>query len=365
MTADFENLILNWGDKPADPNAFGPWSPMLNGALDRYKRLSHAKSAADAAPGHKVAIGFSDDSDFNAFAGTDEDGDIIAICSNVPISLALLFKRTLMFKATMPWLGGFDDNHVDPQPLPADDLRYALERQPPHPTGNMGELRTKLSLLMTHIALDWFFFHELGHVWNGHTSLMYERYGLGIAEIERNTKLPLSGIDRQTLEMDADCFAGRMMSTSPFPEKEWLPPNPQWELDFGEGSTFLIIRIIAVYLTMRCLDDEVSLDDMENRSYPPVALRQYFFMGTWFAALNKDTGHDLLELHRMVLPIIEFGEEAFARLIGTPVDAAGLKLAYSADGIAYSKGLLQNWGKLRPLLDPLKRGGTLAPVTEF
>ncbi len=230
----------------------------------------------------------------------------------------------------------------------------------------MSEVRKRLSVLMTTVALDWFFHHELGHVWNGHTSLMHQRYGVGVfAEIERAEKLPLSGIDRQTLEMDADSFAGRMMSTNPLPEREWLPPNPQWEKDFGEGSTYLIIRIIAVYLTMRCFDDLVSLEDMDNRNYPPVALRQWFFMGAWFAALSKDTGRDSSELYQMVLPVIEFGEEAFARLTGKPVDAAGVKLAYSAEGVEYGKGLLKNWAKLRPLLDPLKRGGTLAPVEEL
>jgi hypothetical protein len=67
----------------------------------------------------------------------------------------------------------------------------------------------------------------------------------------------------------------------------------------------------------------------------------------------------------MVLRVIGLGEEAFALLTGKPVDAAGVKLSYSAEGIAYPKGLLKNWGKLRPQLEPLKRGGILAPVTEF
>ncbi|MGO6699909.1 hypothetical protein ACCS33_10690 [Rhizobium ruizarguesonis] len=365
MAADFEKMIRKYRKAGGDLDGFGPWSTLLKGTRDRFMWLSDARSAA-AAPGHKVAIGYTEGVDFNAFAGTNADGDIIGICLNVPISLALLFNRTLMFKAVTPWLDEFDDSHVDPVPLTADDLRFAMTRLSPPPIGKFGIIRTKLAMFMTHIALDFVFFHELGHVWNGHTSLIRERYGFGaFPEIDADKKLPLSAIDRQTLEMDADCFAGRIMATYPFPEKEWLPPNPEWENDFGEGSTFLIIRIVAIYLAMRCFDEVATLENMGNRSHPPVAMRQWFFMGAWFAALNKDTGRDLVQLHRMILPVIELGEEAFALLTGKPVDAAGLKLASSAEGIEYSLGLLRNWGKLRPQLDPLKRGGTLAPVAEF
>ncbi|TBE20546.1 hypothetical protein [Rhizobium ruizarguesonis] len=366
MAADFEKMIGKYRKASCDPDVYGPWSEIMESALDRFKRISEARSAALAAPDHKVRIGFTEDLAFNAFAGTNEDGDIIAICLNVPISLALLFNRALMFRAVMPWLDEFDDSHVDPKPLATDDLRFPLLRPQPHPTGKFGKLRTSLSFLMMNIALDFIFLHELGHLWNGHTSLVQARFGLGVlTEIEDDKKLPLSAIDRQTLEMDADCFAARIMATFSFPEKDWLPPNPEWEKEFGEGSTYLIIRIVAIYLAMRCFDEVPSLENMENRSHPPVALRQTFFMLTCFAALNKDTGRDLAELSRMVLPVIGLGEEAFALLTGKPVDAAGVKLSYSAEGIAYTKGLLKNWGKLRPQLEPLKRGGILAPVTEF
>ncbi|QIO48055.1 hypothetical protein HA464_29950 (plasmid) [Rhizobium leguminosarum bv. trifolii] len=59
-----------------------------------------------------------------------------------------------------------------------------------------------------------------------------------------------------------------------------MPPNPEWGKEFGEGSTYLIIRIVAIYLAMRCFDEVPSLENMENRSHPPVALRQTFFMLT-------------------------------------------------------------------------------------
>jgi hypothetical protein len=37
---------------------------------------------------------------------------------------------------------------------------------------------------------------------------------------------------------------------------------------------------VAIYLAMRCFDEVPSLENMENRSHPPVALRQTFFMLT-------------------------------------------------------------------------------------
>ncbi|MGZ2381755.1 hypothetical protein [Rhizobium brockwellii] len=362
MPADFEKLIGEYGLTSCDPKGFGPWSTLLESTLERFRRLSDIRSAAHAAPGHQIAIGYTNDNDFNAFADTLEDGDIIAICQNVPISLALLFKRALLFRGIMPWVGKFGEGHVDPGPVTAEDLLFALTKQPPHPPGKLDELRSKLAHLMTGIALDFVFLHELGHVWNGHTSLFRNRYGLGLTEIERGEKVPLSPIDRQTLEMDADCYASRLMATYPTPERDWLPANPGWEKEFGEGSTFLIVRNFAIYLVMRCFNDAASLENIKNTYYPPVALRQYFVMGTWFAALNKDTGRDQAELIRLALPIIGAGELSFSLLTGNPIDDSGVKLAYSAEGIEYATGLLRNWAKLHPDLDPLKRGGTLAPV---
>ncbi|MBY2949483.1 hypothetical protein [Rhizobium leguminosarum] len=362
MPADFERLIRASGMASCDPKQFGPWATLIETTLERFRRLSDSRSAAHATAAHQIAIGYSDDNDFNAFADTIQGEDIIAIAQNVPISLALLFKRAMLFRGIMPWVGKFDNSHVDPEPITAEDILFALDNRPPHPPGELDELRTKLAHLMTGIALDFVFLHEMGHVWNGHTSLFRNRYGLRLTEIERGKKVPLSPIDRQTLEMDADCYAGRLMATYPTPEKDWLPVNPGWEKEFGEGSTFLIIRNFAIYLAMRCFNDAASLENIENSNYPPVALRQYFVMGTWFVALNKDTGRDQAELIRLALPIIGAGELAFSLLTGNPVDDSGVKLAYSAEGIEYATSLLRNWAKLHPDLDPLKRGGALAPV---
>ncbi|MBY5319187.1 hypothetical protein [Rhizobium leguminosarum] len=361
--SDFEEMIGEWGDRYFDPKGLGGWSPMLEAALERFKSLSAKRSAQCAAPEHKVAIGWTEDKDFNAFAGTTEAGDLIAIAVNVPVSLSLLFRRVLLFKEFLPFLEGLPYDQVEPAPLPPEGLLFSLDHGPSHVAGDHGPLRGRLANFMTQIALDYVFMHELGHIWNGHTSLMKERYGLGIVEeIERDNNLPVSAIDRQTIEMDADCFAARHMSTAELLEREWLPANPAWEAEFGENSTYTIIRNIAIYLALRCFNEAASLVDMGSRFYPPVAVRQFYVAGTWFAAMSKDKEKEFSEFGRMIVPIIQAGEEAFSFLTGKPVDAAGAKLAYSREGIDYGNTLLRNWARLRPQLDPLKRGGTLAPI---
>lgn len=364
MAVDFDKFVTLWGEYPADLSKLRHWQQLLNDALTSFKQISEMRSAVHAHEGHSIAIGYYELPEFNAFAGTHQGEDLIAISANLPISLSLLFRRAMHFPSILPFVGN-TEGMVAPPPLAANDILNVLTSLPPHPVGELDPVRERLADFLTSIAFRFIFMHEMGHVWNGHTSLTEIRTGFGMLKEADTDNRGFSALDRQVIEMDADCYAARTMATLYFPEKEWLPSNPEWESEYGQDSTYTILRNFAIYLAMRCFDEVAAWEGMDESGYPPVPLRQYFVSATWFTALAKDHAIDVMKAIEMIGPISEAGEMAFADLVGKPVDVSGVAMAYSPEGMEYAKNLLRHWATLRPQLDSLKRGGTLAPVQDI
>ncbi|TBC93222.1 hypothetical protein ELH26_03900 [Rhizobium leguminosarum] len=363
MASNFERRLRRFGRTALHPDSLEFWQPLFKQLLDRFNYFAADRAKAQA-PGHSVAIGFSEDCEYNAIARTDDEGDLIAISANVPVSLERAFNRALCFKSVMPFAGPLDEEHVDPEPVDPKDLVYGLNSNVPRIVPP-NQIRSNLATLLTTIAMDFIFEHEMGHIWNGHTSF---GNGLGISayeEIEKTPDARISETEYQTLEMDADVFAGTAMTRERLLPQPWLPMIADWENKFGPGSTMLSLQMWAVYFSFRILDEAATLANVETRKHPPIYVRHFHVLGSWAAALSRRRGRDEKETYEMVRSITMGVEGAFACLTGREFDPAGITMAYSQEARDYIVVLLENWPRLRPQLDPLKRGGNLAPVTEL
>lgn len=363
MVSDFERRLRRYEKTALHPDSLEAWQPLFKDLLERFNIFAADRAKAQA-PGHAVAIGFSEDYKYNAIARTDDEGDLIAISANVPVSLERAFNRALCFKEVIPFAGTFDEDHVDPDPIDPKDLVCGLRSNVPRIVPS-NQIRSNLAKLLTTVAMDFVFEHEMGHVWNGHTSYAN---ALGISayeEIEKSPDTRISGTDYQTLEMDADVFAGTAMTVQKLRPQPWLPMIADWENKFGAGSTILSLQMFAVYFALRIVDEAATLADVQMRKHPPIYVRHFHILGAWTGALSRRTGRDEKDTHEIIASVTRGVEGAFAALTGRKFDPAGIIMAYGPEAREYANTLLKNWPRLRPQLDPLKRGGNLAPVTEF
>ncbi|MGR9164468.1 hypothetical protein [Rhizobium leguminosarum] len=363
MASNFERRLRRFGRTALHHNSLEFWQPLLKQLLDRFNYFAAERAQAQA-PGHSVAIGFSEDCNYNAIAKTDDEGDLIAISANVPVSLERAFNRALCFRCVMPFVGSFDDNHVDPEPIDPKDLVRGVTSHVPRIVPS-NEITSYMATLLTVIAMDFVFEHEMGHIWNGHTSFAKALGLSGYEEIESTPDGRISEIDFQTLEMDADVFAGTAMTGERLLPQPWLPEIADWENKFGAGSTMLSVQMFAVYFAFRILDEAATLANVKTRKHPPIYVRHFHVLASWAGALSRRTGRDAKETNEMIRSVTWGAEGAFAALTGREVDPAGITVGYSKEATDYVGRLLKNWPRLRPQLDPLKRGGNLSPVTEF
>ncbi|PZM12074.1 hypothetical protein [Rhizobium tubonense] len=280
----------------------------------------NADHAKIRAPGFEVEVGFFKSSQRRAFSGIFEGTDVIAVSWGIIETYRGVFSG-IMGLSVFSWI-------------------------PQHQ-------RDEAALWLYECAKHSIFLHELGHIWNGHTSLKQQR---GIASSRDGG---LSNIDLQTLEFDADSFAATHIFnfgviTHPF-------PIIKSELDdqFGRGATYLLMTVFAIYMVFRLEDRPADFDPDEKKLYPSTPLRQRMMAGVLVAHAGKKGLFEEQNAWDLVVQGIWTAEEVFAKWMKRPRSDTAVRAALSAEGGKYQDKLLQHWHAIRPQLDPLKRGGEL------
>lgn len=274
-----------------------------------------------------LEVGFYKSSEFNAVASSYKATDVIAISWGIVTTLRNLFNDIMHFEK-LSWIG--------------EDQRDAA------------------ATWMYECALLFIFLHELGHVWNGHTSLVKAK---GIAFLDEMNAFPdgsLGRLDRQMLEFDADSFAATNMFnygtlSHPFPSI-----NPSWE-QFGDGLTGFVMVAFSLHLLFRIFDRAADFDHEEKRIHPSAPLRQRIIADT--LARRAEDGDRYMGALEVALWGMNLAEDAFAFRVGKPRDDNALQAVMGPEGERYIRKLLKHWHIIRPQLDPLKRGGVL-PVAQ-
>ncbi len=328
MDSLFERMCAARGLKPLNREALNSTDQVeVSNWLEFFNWLNeqHARSRN---PGLQIEIGFYDSHQFNAFATIFKLTDVIAVSWEVVKSLRDLFHDVL----DLPVLTWID-----------------------------GPYRPAAAAWLYRCGVHFIFMHELGHVWHGHTSLAEQH---GIAFMDELTAFPdgtIGNLDRQTLEFDADAFAATNVLNYAVLSRPFPVVNPSWE-DFGNGMTSLIMTAFSLHLLFRLYDKAADFDPHARRRYPSPPLRQVILAETMTAQAEEKGGF------LSALEIIQWGitlaEEAYAKRQRMPVDDTAIQETMGPDGKKYIAKLIKHWHIIRPQLDPLKRGGLLAPTQE-
>lgn len=365
MADKFPTLVAKAGQKSLPVSKIqSKWLRAEYRSLKRHMRLRVTELEHAAAQSQTVAVGFFESLRFNAFARTDEqDQHLIALSGVVSITLLRVFNYLMAHHQVLPWIGSPEPTGYEFEKHDVLNLtRFMNFEGIPGDPVIKDQTRARAARWLYERAIDFIIFHELGHIWNGHTRYLNATYGLtSIDELSLIGDIGPAQLDKQTLEMDADGFAVRELLRRNYTSDGWRDPDLE-KLSF-EGSTPLVLALLAPYIVFRLFQDSSKLEEAQSFIHPPAPLRMRMMIG--YAAnlihVNDIWSKPSLDLaHKTASIAALWGEHIFDLFQN---DRSGLKIvanAFGLEGSAYKRMLLANWAAIRPKLGLLKLGGELA-----
>ncbi|MCC8982642.1 SEC-C metal-binding domain-containing protein [Bradyrhizobium acaciae] len=299
---------------------------------------------------HSVVAELWPEAYLGASAEMQDDGtNVIKINRGTVFLLRDLFDQMLSHPSNFPHIGwpSREIVHRDYQPKrKLYDLTTTAQRnwQPKDPA------RAKYASDLALAAIDHLFDHELGHIFNGHTALLKQVTGSSLIS-EAGSTSPLSALDYQAFEYQADCFAiGQGLH----------------RLRTGPGVTAKRVYdlLCAIYLQYRIWTENLRAISVERvltqKKHPPANIRLRLILGSSVEVMFR----------RKLMPMPNFGElmvnamleceEGLARLTRTFIDPDKLM---DDGGLTeqVTPALHDTFKKLRPRLLPYSFGGRLSP----
>lgn len=224
--------------------------------------------------------------------------------------------------------------------------------------------------ITAHAAVSVARFHEFGHIVNGHLDLWQSRLGNN-ALAERRIRSGLSGVDEQTLEFDADCYAAQELFVQLAGAETdgrrgdgsqiWRWPKSN---RFGDQAQQMSILGAAMYLYVdtivkmrggRKLGWENDFALVAQDTHPPLETRIHSMLATVATFLQKFGFSDeerQKAIRLMTDSVVETAtnlgqrEKRLQELVAKPIGPAH----------EYNKMLEKNWeAKIRPALEPFAR----------
>jgi hypothetical protein len=311
-----------------------------------------------------IEFGLIGNGQLNALATTYDGIDIIAINVGAFAILSELFFRILAHPGLLLHIGDPAEETI-PSELYDAEATEILSGSAIGAVTPKNTTRRLYSRTLLHIAIDFIFNHELGHVFNGHTSWLQNHVGLA-AISERTPNQAIRGIDWLTIEMDADCFAVVDAMVKALDAREDIdtgrPIFPE-ETKLGSRRESLFTWCFATYCFFRIMagTPEVRGEKLLTLTHPPAKYRQIMLGGTmieYFKKYGTVSQAEFLEIHGQAA--LE-AERAFSVLTGKPINPFLHSGDVIEDCVWLMGKLTDNWKRLRPQLDILKRGGNLAP----
>jgi hypothetical protein len=311
-------------------------------------------------------IGILKSLDVNALAASFDEEDFIGINAGTIMYIlnlcdALLSHPDLLKHVGEPISERYDETFDPRRGLTDPDwLRARWRSTQPNDPRRRGYAR-----ILGVQALIFVFLHELGHVEHGHVDWVCGATGLR-AMVERPSGAgpDLSGLDSQTLEMDADCFAASTMAHAPA-DQAWTrivsslvrEPSP-----FQDAS---YVWLFASQIFFRAIAADNAVQEPFRLPHPPPQFRQRYISPTGLEVVRKYYPERLNDfVHTSAHAFMEV-ERAFCALSREPfrmqvVTTGGKTWPVGwHEGLIHLERLLQNWKILRPQLLPLVRRGGL------
>jgi hypothetical protein len=319
--------------------------------LDRWIREVRAQHAPTMYP---VFVGYVESLRMNAFAFVRENYGFVGLYPGSVLTIYSFFSNLLAHPNFFPTIG---DPQKEEQWAGFD--RAHIVRIPKDPT------RGSFAGLLSVLAIDFLFTHEIGHLMNGHAELINVKLGVPVfAEFDVGQSKALDNLTSQTLEMDADCFAtgqGVSVAVGRASNPEAVFPE-HWRQWYKTPRSALAMWSLAVYgLHRMFLGGQVPPADHLDSTHPDPSVRLLVAYLTAVELLKKRGLNELAsELDSIFAEAVHPIEHGHAFLTSTQVNASGARAAFDPPARKHLNVLLGHWKSLRPELLPFVHGGKLA-----
>jgi hypothetical protein len=311
--------------------------------------------------------------EFNAFATIADGHPLIGINAGLLVNLHRFFDAALASPETLPSIGNIGaeqqsseltlDEEIDIETVIASGPSWPLPRDP---------VRAALAGHLRNLASDFVYMHEFGHLAHGHVDWLQATSRLMlIDELNVASSGALSGIDLQTLEMDADSVAAnntllRTLYFHPDPNDgsrgDYRPnqyfPNAGVAVEIFGFVTYAVFRKFFTFRRFETLEEVLEL------SHPPGMMRSNMIMAT---AMEVAAQKSILSREAFAAPCVSGSigaEGAFRRLSADRSVNRDSAENSAVIGGKLTKAILRNWHNLYPDLAPVVRAGRLAPPQE-
>lgn len=293
-----------------------------------------------------TVVDFTAENDFNAAAGAEGGVDLISITKGACETLSSFFSTCISeagdeCQSIVP---GFDGD--------------------------------KLKALFLEVSLLWLFMHELGHISDGHIEYVYERFNLrAIDELKAASVPGFDSLTRQTLEMDADCFAthrllmrmfeAQYQGTSPDHDTVWNVPKTN---QFGTQADAVRIFMFANYAVWRHFAAFEDFDISTATTHPPARIRYRISLDIVSTLITNWKLEETSEGDDIMKAAVQgslLSEKLFGKIYGANTDKMLLFKEEPVEDYNYHASLHNRWFYLRSSLDPNKRGGTLTQAPQW
>lgn len=350
----------------------------LNWTIQRINALcDYCTLEINLGPSSLTAWNLIADSRLGAIAIVDSEAELNFIGINVGSVFVLFdsFARLLCNPQAFPTIGNAQDENIERAIQPLKKFNDSFYLAPVEP---IDPVRREFSYWLALIALEFLFLHEHTHIRHGHVEWYKKKTGLPFSDA-LNFGLDRSGtLQNQALEMDADSAAldwllkrsidiGRKFANSDTPIDS--PRRIVYAQICADPSSLLSYIAYAVYMMYRIMyTPEFKPDQLCSGSHPQPPLRQ-LMMGMLtlkLCEINPQYGISLDQALKVCRYAAVYAEQNYAATGGVEIDKSAMQFIFGGENMhkvqCYLWKLHKAWSSMRPDLERLKRGGTLAPA---
>lgn len=347
-----------------------------------YQRLLRHRDWAETSLYEKrpcpIEFGLIFSSNLNAFAyTTPRDApykfDFIGLNIGTFYTFLNIFGRILSRAETFPNIGRpeLEDPNIETLPyLTTDVYESNVSFQSPN-----CPVRSIFAGELAQLATEFFFFHELAHLRNGHVDFIQTITPFNyIAEAFDATGMENERLTRQTLENDADCGSLVISINLAYTLHQRFAggarhPDPNIDSAmraiYGNFKSAIDTLGYATYIAFRIFDNtEWSWISQPNFNHPLPLFRMAAMGPLLYEVFNTRGIYDY--------PAEQFTTDYTNTMIRAEIDCGLIKgdepdvrgisdVLQSSRRIDYMIELESRWKEIRPLLDRYVRGGNLAP----
>lgn len=298
-------------------------------------------------------VGLIDNLGFNAKALQSGDKFFIGIYKGTLEVLADVYFELMANKYALQDIGNSSKEathgKIDLMELYSIRQRSADQVNLPAPVDT---IRRMYAMNLLYLANEYLVMHEYGHILHGHCGYFNSLTRIPFAEsIDKKDVDPLTALDHQTLEMDADSYATNVTLRELFRcvnDPNLLPIEVRffyndWRIAFRSWAT-------ALYIQAKLFSFKNDSTKIEKENHLLPAIRMRLILGNVFSVCEYNNFGTSEELGKIIRGVISDVDSAFAQISTEGADTPFLKFMYSGPVSKQRIRIMENWNPLRSKL---------------